>query len=81
MVSSYETFVFYLLIVFTSIFGMIILNGNLLLYTYDSMQDIKDDVLNKCYILLKYIIDTLLANQFTMSEIEDGTAWKYVNAT
>ena len=28
-----------------------------------------------------YWIDTLLANQFTMSEIEDGTAWKYVNAT
>ena len=26
-------------------------------------------------------IDTLLANQFTMSEIKNGTAWKYVNAT
>ena len=29
----------------------------------------------------EYWIDSLLANQFTMSEIEDGTAWKYVNAT
>ena len=26
-----------------------------------------------------YWIDTLLANQFTMSEIEDGTAWKYLS--
>jgi hypothetical protein len=26
-------------------------------------------------------IDSLLANQFTMSEIEDGTAWKYVSNT
>ena len=28
-----------------------------------------------------YWIDSLLANQFTMSEIEDGTAWKYVSNT
>ena len=27
----------------------------------------------------EYWIDTLLANQFTMSEIEDGTAWKCVS--
>ena len=26
-----------------------------------------------------YWIDTLLANQFTMTEIQNGTAWKYVN--
>ena len=24
-------------------------------------------------------IDTLLANQFTMTEIQNGKAWKYVN--
>ena len=29
----------------------------------------------------EYWIDSLLANQFTMSEIEDGTAWKYVSNT
>ena len=28
-----------------------------------------------------YWIDSLLANQFTMSEIEDGTFWKYVSNT
>ena len=26
-------------------------------------------------------IDTLLANQFTMTEIQNGTAWKYVTHT
>ena len=26
-------------------------------------------------------IDTLLANQFTMKEIKNGTAWKYVTHT
>ena len=29
----------------------------------------------------EYWIDTLLANQFTMSEIENGTAWNYVKNT
>ena len=29
----------------------------------------------------EYWIDSLLANQFTMSEIENGTAWKYVSNT
>ena len=29
----------------------------------------------------EYWIDSLLANQFTMSEIKDGTAWKYVSNT
>lgn len=64
MSSQEETFVFYLLIVFTSIFGLIILNGNLLLYTYDSMQEIKDAVLNKCKILVKYVIDIFLYYMF-----------------
>ena len=64
MSSHYETFVFYLLIVFTSIFGLIILNGNLLLYTYDSMQEIKDTVFNKCKVLIKYVIDTFLYYMF-----------------
>ena len=64
MSSHYETFIFYLLIVFTSIFGLIILNGNLLLYTYDSIQEIKDAVLNKCKILVKYVIDTFLYYMF-----------------
>ena len=29
----------------------------------------------------EYWIDSLLANQFTMAEIQDGTAWKYVSNT
>lgn len=64
MSSQEETFVFYLLIMFTFIFCMITLNGNLLLYTYDSIQEIKDAVLNKCKILVKYVIDTFLYYMF-----------------